>query len=440
MGVVINNNVNENIKTNKVKKRNITDILFQWKYLDKVLFFSIISLLIIGVVFVYSTSIYFLINVAKQSPYSYMLKQIVNAAIGMLLYFLILNIPTNFYHKLVVPITFITIIIMILPFGFDAANGAKRWIYLPGGLQFQPSEIAKMVIVLNWSMASQKILKFSTKWETIKQRVRHPKTKMKRLARLFFLTWGYYIAITVTFLIQFRLQSDNGSLVISLLSIIVVLFSSGALPKSWIKIFWGLTIIGIVLILSGYIYLNSLSQEALIEFSENGYAYRRFVAWANPFMDYENAGYQLTNSLIAIANGGLFGVGIGKGLQKQGFLGDSYNDFIIANIAEEAGLFGFVGVFWILLLYVVIIRRGFMIARRANNMADCLIATGITALFAIQSFWNCAGITGLIPQKGLTAPLISYGGTSLVITLIALAILQRVNVQNQIRERERNAN
>ena len=141
-------------------------------------------------------------------------------------------------------------------------------------------------------------------------------------------------------------------------------------------------------------------------------------------MSPRNSGFQIIQSLIAFGSGGAFGVGIGDGMQKLFYLPEPHTDFILSVIAEESG---FIGVGLILFLYIVLIVRGFQISLKAPDLFGNLLASGLTMLLALEAFINIAGVMGLIPLKGLALPFLSYGGTSLIMSLIAVGILLNIS-------------
>jgi len=411
-------------------KRRIREKSLHWKHLDKWSFFSIIILLLISIVFVYSSSVYDSINSKLELSYLLVLKQTGFGIVGLIIYWFTLKIPTKTYYKFVVPIVVCTIGFMFLPFLFAERNGAHRWIEL-GTFTVQPAELTKLTIVIVWAHAlSTKVDEFNRRMQALKRKQAPIEYKLRRI----WVSWRFPIISTFILLAQFYAQSDNGSIVISVGIIIILIFASGALPQKWNRLFIGAIIFLVIIISLIYFYVGSLGPDVLSDIGdktgEYNYVLGRFVAWVNPFAAYSGAGYQIANSLIAIANGGLFGRGIGNGLQKQGYLSEGHNDFIIANIVEEIGIIRVAGIY---LLYLIIISKGYKIARQTRSSFDSLLAMGITTLFFLQAFWNSAGIIGLLPMKGLTAPLLSYGGTSLLIMLGALGVLQRINIQTRQR-------
>ena len=158
------------------------------------------------------------------------------------------------------------------------------------------------------------------------------------------------------------------------------------------------------------------------------YGQSRIAMWRNPFIDVSGAGYQLSQSLISIGSGGLFGVGFGRSMQKHLFLPEVQNDFIFAIVCEEVGLIGAV---LVLLLFAILIIKGFLIAWAAPDRFGTLICVGIMTLFAVQTFLNVAVVTGLLPTTGVSLPLFSYGGTAVVMQLIQLGIVLAVSRQSR---------
>jgi cell division protein FtsW len=154
------------------------------------------------------------------------------------------------------------------------------------------------------------------------------------------------------------------------------------------------------------------------------YRIDRLKVFLNPWNDPGNKGFQIIQSLLSFGSGGTFGVGIGDGMQKLFYLPEPHTDFILSVIAEESG---FVGVVLVIFLFAVLIVRGFMVAFRAPDLFGTLLAAGLTMVLAMGAFINIAGVMGLIPLKGLTLPFLSYGGTSLIMSLAAVGILLNIS-------------
>jgi cell division protein FtsW len=156
--------------------------------------------------------------------------------------------------------------------------------------------------------------------------------------------------------------------------------------------------------------------------------WERMTTFMNPFADRQGAGYQLVQSILALENGGLFGVGLGQGKQKLMFLPEGHTDFVLALVGEELGLIGTCG---LLALFAILVCKGFRVAALAPDLFGRYLALGITMLLGIQALINAGVVSGLLPTKGLTLPLVSYGGSSLLVTMLALGILLSVARQGR---------
>ncbi|MGL5042593.1 MAG: FtsW/RodA/SpoVE family cell cycle protein [Culicoidibacterales bacterium] len=413
------------VKDEKIVRPSWVQRCFLWKDIDKASFIVTLAILCIGIIYVYSTTMYSSVFWKEKPAYETALRQFIFAIIGLVGYFIILHIPSKIYRKNWIIIVGITIIMMVIPLFGEKINGARRWVQIGESFQFQPAEIAKLAIIIMWSsVLMTNTESFKVRWRLLKRKKAGGRAYLRRIWK----SWGVPIILTIIFGILYRLQSDNGSLIISVMLVFVMLFASGGLPRHSLKFFVGGVTIVVAGIFGMFMYIGSLDPKTLVEGGNQNYVFARFSAWVNPFLDYAGSGYQVSNSLIAISRGGLFGVGLGKGTQKKGYLTDGHNDFIMANIFEEGGL---LTVCFIYVLYVTIILRGYRIARESSNNFAKMAVTGVITLFFIQAFWNSAGIVGLLPLKGLTAPLVSYGGTSLIIVLSSLAFVQRIHIENK---------
>lgn len=416
------------------KKEFFFNKLFQLNKVHKPLFFAMLFLLVLGAIFVYSTTIYDAIFVSGNSGKinSYIIKHIIFIVLGFFTYFIILKLPTTFYRKHYLKLNIITLVLMIIPLFFEEINGAKRWISLGiGDSSFQPAELAKLMLILLWAtVLSESLMKYSEAWKRLKRK----KADFEKYFKLFVYYWFVPIIISFSYFILFRLQVDNGSLVITIGLVLCLILASGINVKKTMIIIIVLLVGILVVLLAVNLYIAQFDIDTLHEMSKTHYIFGRFIAWVNPFAVYADAGYQLSNSLIAISEGGLFGRGIGNGQQKLGYLSEGHNDFIIANIAEEAGALGVGGVY---IAYLIIIFSGYKIAQQTEDMYKKLLVLGLSTLFFFQAFWNSGGVTGLIPLKGLTAPLLSYGGTSLLFTFLTLAVIQRVYIENNHKKRKK---
>ena len=351
---------------------------------DETLVIVVFLLVGIGLILLYSTSAY---NgqVKFHDSFYYLKKQAFATAIGLCGMFVVAGID---YHKWVpfAGLGYLTAIILSVAVIFigDEYNGSKRWLSL-GPISFQPSEFAKVAVILFLACLVTK----------------HVKTmgKLTTLMRVF------VPILPIVGLVG----ASNLSTAIIILGIAVVLIFVAS-PKYEQFIGMGAAAIGFMGI---FLALES-------------YRLERIAIWRNP-EKYEK-GYQTLQGLYAIGSGGLFGQGLGESIQKLGFLPEAQNDMIFSIICEELGLFG-AGL--IVLLFLVLIWRFFVIATHAKDLLGCLIASGAMAHMMIQVILNIAVVTNSIPNTGITLPFISYGGTSVLFLLLEMGLV--LSVSNMVK-------
>ena len=264
------------------------------------------------------------------------------------------------------------------------AGGAVRWLNL-GIFSFQVSELAKVALIL-----------FLAHFLT--QKANHIREISQGLLIPFGIT-GVIVGLIL-------LQPDFGTtVIISVITLMMIYLAGGRIVH----------LVGLATL---------LLPVAVWLLLHRTYRLTRLMAFMDPWKDPRNSGFQIIQSLIAFGSGGAFGVGIGDGMQKLFYLPEPHTDFILSVIAEESG---FIGVGLILFLYIVLIVRGFQISLKAPELFGNLLAAGLTMLLALEAFINIAGVMGLIPLKGLALPFLSYGGTSLIMSLIAVGILLNIS-------------
>ncbi|MBF0229968.1 MAG: putative lipid II flippase FtsW [Desulfamplus sp.] len=316
----------------------------------------------------------------------YVKKQFIFCAMGILIMFMASLTPYKLLNSLAYFILFLAIVfllaVQIKGLGIKA-GGAYRWLNL-GGFTFQPSEFAKLALII--------FLAYSLS---------------KKQERISYFLVGFLPHVFVLGLLAMLIliQPDLGTVVIM-----------GAI--SWIMMF----VAGVRLthllcpapLLAPMIYFLVYKVE---------YRMERIFAFLNPWADPLNTGYQITHSLKAFGSGGLFGKGMGMGIQKLHYLPEPHTDFILSIIGEELGL---VGVLGILILYAIVIVKGIRIARESDTLFGTFLATGITASLALQVSINTGVTMGLLPTKGLTLPFLSYGGTSLLMNMAGMGILMSI--------------
>lgn len=379
------------------QQRAAFDFNFQEKRkdYDQILLWVLLCLLAFGLIMVYSASIAQagLTNFANRNVF--FIKQAQFAIIGILLSFLLYRVPMwrwQRWTKFALPISLV--ILVILPFVGEEINGARRWLSLPGGIKMQPSEIFKLVTIMY--MAS------------------FFKRRLDVLADFKRVRWvAVPIAAGVAFIL---LTKDLGSAFVVLIIAIALLFLAN-LPAKWF-----LFVVGV-----------GASVVALVIASSEFRMRRISVMW-QPWKDPTGTGYQSMGSLMSIERGGWFGEGLGNGIFKRGFLPEAHTDFIAAVITEELGLITLTA---LILCYGWIVWRAFKIGKQARDLElhfNSFIAIGIGVWVAVQSFINIGVNISLLPNKGLTLPLVSYGGSSLVIMIVAFTMLLRVDFENRKKE------
>ena len=351
--------------------------------IDKTLIITVIVLVIIGLIAVYSsTSVLASVKAkyADRGGMIYLQKQLFTLIIGSLLMVVFMFLSAEKLKKLVFPmliISFIMLLFVFSPLGVSA-GGARRWLRLWPSV-FQPSELVKlaMVFFLAWYMSRSDYDRESFRQFIIP------------------------IGLLGIFQVIFLKQPDFGAAMTLGIITLSMLFIGGV----------SLRFLGII---------SLVAIPVIIYLAKEPYRWKRIVSFLDPWSDPQGSGFQLVQSLIALGSGGLIGQGLGEGKQKLAFLPEIHTDFIFAHIGEEMG---FIGVSVVVILFFLICMRGLSIARKQSELFYYFLASGITIMISIQALINFAVVTGLAPTKGLPLPFISYGGSSLVVNLIAVGIL-----------------
>ncbi len=370
---------------------------------DYLLFFTYIFLCIFGLVMIYSASL--MVGIWKEgSPDYYFDKQLTNLAVAACAFIVGAFIPYKHYSRNIV--MFFAIMATIIFFVWVkvkgiglAETGAQSWILIMG-VSFQPSEFAKLFIIL---YLAGSFYNKSKKYSSI-QLVK-PKDIWQPI-----LVWLVILICVAT-------EVDLGATIILFAIAICILFLSDIKGRSLVKFFMVLGVVGTI---AGAIALL-FKYDSFFNESRIG----RLQVWANPFEFPEGSGYQIINGFLAIGQGGLSGVGLGQSTQKLGYLPEPHNDFIIAIIAEELGIGG---VLIVLIGLGIIVFRSLLIAMTTKDPLARMIAGGIGCWIGIQAAINLGGVSGLIPLTGVTLPFISYGGTSILILSLAMGILMNVSM------------
>lgn len=358
--------------------------------MDHTLLIVTITLALVGLVMVFSASAVVAGNRFHDSGY-FLKRQLAWLTFGFLLLHLASHIDYIWWKRLSIPLlglmTVLLVMVLIPSLGV-AAKGARRWLRL-GPISIQPAEMVKLIAVIY-------LAAYLTKKEN----------------SLTIFASGLLPALIVVGVLSglVLLEPDLGTVVVMGLVTVGLLFLGGARIPHLLTL--GLCAVPVVL--------------ALVLGSS--YRRQRLMTFLAPWKDASDAGFQITQSFLAFGSGGLFGVGLGEGKQKLFFLPEAHTDFVLALAGEELGL---VGTGAIILLFALFVVRGFQIAARARMPFGRYLGMGITLLIGIQALVNACVVTGLLPTKGLTLPFVSYGGSSLVISLIGVGILLNISRDRQ---------
>ena len=355
---------------------------------DAPLLAAIFALLMASVVMVYSSSSVVALT-TYGDPAFFMKRQIIWAVVGLALMAIAMRTGHRVLQDkrvvLVLLIVSLALLVATLVPGVGRMiNGSRRWLRL-GMLSFQPSELAKFITVVYMSNYIAK--------------------KGEELRDFMNGVFPAYVVIGLFLLVASR-QPDFGAAMTLAGVAGIMLFAGGA---SLVHL--GVTILAALPLV-------------YIAVAHTAYRSRRIFSFLDPWADPRGAGHQIIQSFLAFGSGGLFGRGLGEGRQKLLFLPERHSDFIYAVIGEELGL---VGALAVIVLFLIILWRGVRIALAAGDMFSRMLALGITLLICLQGVINMAVVTGLLPTKGIALPLVSYGGSSLVITMLALGVLLNIS-------------
>lgn len=321
-----------------------------------------------------------------QDAYRFVIRQAAGMGVGFVGVLVMMKMSMNSLRRSALPLYLLTLVLLALvmsPLGHEV-NGATRWIRL-GGINFQPSEVAKLSLVLALAhfLASNE-------------------GRLKDIMGVVVPALGCMLLL-VLFVV---LQRDFGTTVILLGITSSLLFVAG-LQFRYLFAGGALAALGLV----GLIVTEPFRM-------------RRLASFLDPFADIEGAGYQVVQGWIALANGGLTGSGFATGVAQRGFLPEAHTDFIIAVIAEELGVMGWL---FTVLLIVGLVWRCMVIAERSNDLFSTLVASGVGTLFGCQAIINVGVVAGALPAKGLVLPFLSYGASAAVVNMLAVGLVYRIS-------------
>lgn len=352
---------------------------------DGSFFLLVMILLTMGVLLVLSASFprayYDPGHVTGGNAVYYFVRQLLYAVLGVGVLLLASRLPMDFYRRWAFPFLGLTILLLALvPLVGVKANGSRRWLGL-GGLTLQPSELAKLAVILSFSVL---ICRFGERMRSFR--------------------WGVLPFLGILgVLVGLLILEPHFSASVILLALGGAMMFLGGVRIGWFGAALGGLGAGLAVLLTFFPYASS-----------------RISTWRDPFSSSTDEGYQIVQSLYSIGSGGLSGLGLGGSRQKYLYLPEEHNDFIFSVLCEELG---FIGAALVLTLFALLILRGYWIALRCRRRFDCLVCAGVTTLLALQVFLNVAVVTNLVPCTGISLPFFSYGGTALLIQLGEMGIV-----------------
>ena len=365
---------------------------------DQALVWVVVALLMWGMVMVYSASIAMPDNprFARYAQTHFLTRHVISMVVGGVMALLAFQVPTETWEKVARPLFVIALVLLamvLIPFIGKGVNGARRWISF-GFMNFQPSELAKFATIIY--AADYMVRKMDVK---------------ERFFRAV-LPMGAAVALAGVFLLA---EPDMGAFMVIAIIAMGILFLGGVNARMFFLIF--AVLVGAFMVM----------------IAASPWRRERIFAYLDPFSA-EHAlgkGYQLSHSLIAIGRGEVWGVGLGGSVEKLHWLPEAHTDFLLAVIGEE---FGLVGVSLVIFLFLWLSRRIMVIGRQAialDKVFSGLVAQGVGIWIGFQAFINMGVNLGALPTKGLTLPLMSYGGSAIMMNLIAVAVVLRIDAENK---------
>ena len=353
---------------------------------DIILLLVTLILVTIGTVMVFSSSSILAMERFKDGQY-FLKKQVFFVVLGLGIMVFMTKISYDQLRKWAYPGMLLSVVLLsllLIPHVGIRAGGATRWLRM-GIFSFQVTEMVKIAMVLFLA-------------HLLTRKINHV-TEFKR---------GVLVPLSVTMLVVGLtvLEPDFGTAVIITTILMLMLYLSGCRILHLASLAALFAPVGLWLIF------------------HKSYRLERLMSFLDPWKDPKHTGFQIIQSLLSFGSGGTFGVGLGDGMQKLFYLPEPHTDFILSIIAEENG---FIGVAFVILFFVLFIIRGFLISFKAPDLFSTLLAAGLTMVISLEAFINIAGVMGLIPLKGLALPFISYGGTSLIMSLTAVGILLNIS-------------
>lgn len=376
-------------------------ILKLLKDIDKPLLITTIMFFIFGLLNIVTASSRAAVINYDVSIYYYFYRQLAFVIVGLIAGIILLKIDTKYYKIIIYPLFIIMILLNIWALTFPELSGSRNWIDLKA-LKIQPSELSKPVIIMLIAILFEKYYR----------KLRTVNIKHYDIIGTILLLSSVIPAIVI-------LQKDLGTVLIIVFIITVMFIGGPVLRKDKLKtlgVVVGAVLIGILVL---YVKQGYILNEARIS---------RFTSFLDPCGNYETGGYQVCNGYIAINDGGLFGLGIGKSKQKYSYIPEPHTDSAFAIIAEEYGIIRTVFIF---IGYIVILQRITSIASKATTLRGRYICIGVTSYLFAHIFINLGGMFGVIPLTGVPLPFLSYGGSFVLSLTVSLFMVQRINIETK---------
>ena len=354
------------------------------KKIDKILLISVIILSLFGLLMIYSSSSIWA-TYKYNDPYKYLKSQAIFLILGYFIIFITSKVDYHLYKKYsnhILIISIILLILVLIPGIGTIRNGYRSWFGI-GSFGIQPSEFAKLGLII-----------FTSKYLT-RNKIKDIKSSVLPILLIVLLIFGFIM-----------LQPDFGTGVIIVITIVALLFVSGVNMSFFIKI----GLLGLI----GVVILVIIAP----------YRLERITSFLNPWKDPLGSGFQIIQSMYAIGPGGLLGMGLGNSIQKHFYLPEPQTDFIFSIISEELG---FAGILIVTTLFITIIYRSITISIKQEDNFAKYLSFGITFSLAFQTLLNLMVVVGLIPVTGVTLPFLSYGGSSLLISLVSIGIVLNIS-------------
>ena len=380
------------------KKRRLGDMQLFWRRgvqygeVDLPFFLIVIALLVMGIVMMFSASYAWAIAEGKEGSY-YAVSQMKNAGLGLVLMLFLCMVDYHFFQKKLIAIgayvlPLILLFMVFIPGIGVTDGGATRWIAI-GSFNFQPSETMKIGMVIFYSYVITK------NYDNMRYFLRGMLPMLLALL------------VPAALLIK---EPHISATALIVMTCIILIFVGGVNLKQFL-------LIGIIGAAGALLVVSIMSRNY-------DYIQKRIQSWVDPFADSQGNTWQTCQSLIAIGSGGLFGLGLGESRQKYLYLPETKNDFVFSIVCEELGL---VGALTVVLLFTLLVIRGFYIAMRAKDKFGMLMAIGLTSHIGLQAFFNIAVVSNLIPNTGISLPFFSYGGTALILQLAEMGIVLNIS-------------